>query len=657
MIEEGKSALILFALLGWFMPVNLYAQRCEEAPSKKIIKLMEKGLDQKNYDIHRRIAFLKQATEEDPQFASAWYALGNAYVILAQTEGNGYLTAEKYFLSTIEICPFYNARVYYLLGKIAFSKKLYAQCNDYLQVYLKHEDAKDEKELSEAEKIKPLAAFLADTYANPVPFSPQSVSAINTYEDEFLPMLTPDNSMLYYTRRYTKQGRNELTPRQVEEFHCSAREGDMFKPPIALAAPFNVPGEGYGGVTFALSNQQLILTICKQNKYGKVNCDLYGSTMKDGVWSAFVNLGDSVNTADGWESQPTLSGDGKSLYFASAREGSKGMDIYYSSKKEDGKWSKAKRLGPEINTDKNEKSPFIHSDSRTLYFSSDGHIGLGGYDIFYVKTDTSGVFRKPVNLGYPINTAEDEAGFFVSLDGKKGYFSSSKLRGKGVGGWDVFSFDLYPEARPEKVLLLKGTLAADAVPLSKTHIEIKGVKSKKITRIEVDSLTGGYSGIYTLEKNEDAVVSFMAPDAAFSSRLVKSTELDADPVIHAETKTLEKVEQGKAFRMDNISYAVNASELLQESKYVLDAFADYLQGQPGLQVEIRGHTDNRGNPADNLALSTDRAFAVYSYLLTKGISNKQISFKGFGDKAPLGTNETEEGRNRNRRTEFYILPH
>lgn len=264
---------------------------------------------------------------------------------------------------------------------------------------------------------------------------------------------------------------------------------------------------------------------------------------------------------------------------------------------------------------------------------------------------------KPVNLGYPINTPEDEAGFFVSLDGKKGYFSSSKLRGKGAGGWDVFSFDLYPEARPEKVLLLKGTLAADAVPLSKTHIEIKGVKSKKITRIEVDSLTGGYAGIYTLEKNEDAVVSFMAPDAAFSSRLVKSTELDADPIIQAETKTLEKVEQGKAFRMDNINYAVNASELLQESKFVLDAFADYLQGQPGLQVEIRGHTDNRGNPADNLALSTDRAFAVYSYLLSKGISNKQISFKGFGDKAPLGTNETEEGRNRNRRTEFYILPH
>lgn len=656
MIEEGKSALILLAFLVWFVPFNMHAQRCEETPLKQTGKLMEKGLDHKNFDIHRRIAFLKQATEEDPQFASAWYALGNAYVMLAQMEGNGYLTAEKYFLNAIEICPFYNARVYYLLGKIAFSKKLYAQCNDYLQVYLKHEDAKDEKELSDAEKIKPLASFLAEVYAKPVPFSPQSISAVNTYEDEFLPMLTPDNSMLYYTRRYTKQGRNELTPRQVEEFYCASKDGEVYNPPKALAAPFNAPGEGYGGVTFALSNKQLIITICKQNKYGKVNCDLYGSTMKDGVWTEFFNLGDSVNTVDGWESQPSLSGDGSSLYFASAREGSKGMDIYYSSKKEDGSWSKAKLLGPEINTDKNEKSPFIHSDSKTLYFSSDGHIGLGGYDIFYVKTDSSGAFKKPLNLGYPINTPEDEAGFFVSLDGKKGYFSSSKLRGKGAGGWDVFTFDLYPEARPEKVLLLKGNLAADALPLAKTHIEIKGVKSKKITRIEVDSLTGGYAGIYTLEKNEDAVVSFIAPDAAFNSRLVKSLELDASPIIHTGTKTLEKVEKGKAFRMDNINYGVNSSELLQESKYILDAFADYLREQSGLKMEIRGHTDNRGNPADNLALSADRAFAVYSYLLSKGISNKQISFKGFGDKVPLVSNETEEGRNRNRRTEFYILP-
>jgi outer membrane protein OmpA-like peptidoglycan-associated protein len=132
--------------------------------------------------------------------------------------------------------------------------------------------------------------------------------------------------------------------------------------------------------------------------------------------------------------------------------------------------------------------------------------------------------------------------------------------------------------------------------------------------------------------------------------------LDASPIIHTGTKTLEKVEKGKAFRMDNINYGVNSSELLQESKYILDAFADYLREQSGLKMEIRGHTDNRGNPADNLALSADRAFAVYSYLLSKGISNKQISFKGFGDKVPLVSNETEEGRNRNRRTEFYILP-
>jgi outer membrane protein OmpA-like peptidoglycan-associated protein len=642
-------AVLLFA----FAPY-VSAQRCEEAPSKKAAKLLERGSDPKKSDIHTRIALLTQATEEDPQFASAWYALGAAYVSLASMNGTGYQAAEKYFRKAIEICPFYNAKAYFLLGKIAYGKQEYRDASGFFQMYLQHEDKKAEAEEAEALKLHPLVTFLANAYEHPVPFEPVSLQSINTYEDEFLPMLTPDNDKLFYTRRFTKQGRNELVPRQVEELTCSQQANNQFSAPFSMSAPFNSPGEGYGGVTFSVNNHLLIITICKSARGGAVNCDLYSSRWKEGKWSAFESLGDSVNTKDGWESQPTLSGDGNQLFFATAREGSRGMDIYGSRLKEDGTWSKAASVGKTINTDKNEKSPFIHSDSKTLYFSSDGHTGMGGYDLFFAKADSAGNFKRPVNLGYPINTPEDEAGFFVSLDGKRGYFSSNKLKGKGAGGWDVFGFDLYKEARPEKVLLFKGSLASENIPLSKARIEIKGIQSGKTSRIEVDSVTGEFAGVYAFEKNEDALVSFTADNAAFQVNLIKAPAEDAQPVVSLGKKELLQAEEGKSFVMENILYGVNSADLLKESKVLLDAFADYLNAHPNMKVEIRGHTDNKGNPADNLALSADRAFTVFSYLQQKGVGKNKLSFKGFGDSRPLAGNDTEEGRTRNRRTEFYI---
>jgi outer membrane protein OmpA-like peptidoglycan-associated protein len=417
---------------------------------------------------------------------------------------------------------------------------------------------------------------------------------------------------------------------------------------------FDLSGDGYGGVTFSLDNTQLYITVCKLNKRGQNNCDIYYSEFIKGNWSELKSVGDGINTTDGWESQPTLSSDGKTLIFASARADSKGMDLYMSKKNEVGSWGMAENLGSPINTEGNDKSPFLHSDSKTLYFSSDGHVGLGGYDIFYSKSGDSDKFLKPTNIGYPINSNKDDVGFFVSTDGKFGYFSSNQLKEKGLGGYDIFSFELYKEARPDKIIFLKGTLTNEdkTKPLN-AFIEIKSVDSKKVTKINVDTASGNFIGVHTIKENEDVVVTVKQEGKAFTSQYISYKEETAGKPLKMDLES-KKIEANKAFTINNIQYKSNSAELTNGSKAILEEFVSFLKDNASINIEIRGHTDNIGNPIANMALSTDRAFTVFDFLSKSNIEKGRISFKGYGDTKPIKENTTEQGRMANRRTEFFI---
>lgn len=635
--------------------LNAISQNCKESDSKKAKSKLEKA-DNKSIDVETRIKYLKEAISEDENFAIAYYKLGMEFLLLSKIKGTSPYLAIEPLKKSIELCPEIDCKTYLMIGKLLFENKNFKDCSDYFTRFLKMDCKITENEYSEAEELNKKAQILDKLFTNTVPFNPKVIKQVCTYEDEFLPMLSPDNEILLFTKRYMKQGRDQLTAKQAEELFLANKSDSIFSNPKELTKPFNQSGEGYGGVTFSADNKSMFITICKMNKKGQINCDIYYTEYKNNRWSEFTNAGEGINTADGWEAQPTLSGDGKTLYFASARADSKKMDIYKSTRNEDGTWGLAENLGAPINTEGNEKTPFIHSDSQTLYFSSDGHTGVGGYDVYFSKADESGKFKTPRNIGVPINTEEDEVGFFVGTDGKYGYFSSNKIKQNVMGGWDVFSFELYEEAKPEKILFLKGKLKNENNEKpNEAIIEIKSLDGNKITKINVDTADGSFVAIHAVKSKEKVLLTVKQQGKAFLSKIIDMDEQEkkTSPILKEELVQKE-IKVNKAFTIDDIQYKVNAAELTKDSEFILSEFAQYLNDNPQLKIEIRGHTDNVGNSISNMALSTDRAFTVYDFLLKKSIDKSRISFKGYGDTMPIAPNTTEAGRTKNRRTEFFI---
>ncbi|HOZ30806.1 MAG TPA: OmpA family protein, partial [Bacteroidales bacterium] len=416
-----------------------------------------------------------------------------------------------------------------------------------------------------------------------------------------------------------------------------------------------------GASSITIDNSTLYITICEFVSRDYDNCDIYYSVRKSDGWSELTNLGSNINGIYTWESQPSISADGKTLYFSSIRPGNIDFDpdyptcdIWYSTKNADGTWAKAQNLGQVINTSGNEKSPFIHSDSQTLYFSSDGHKGIGGYDIFFAKYRDN-KWTNPINIGYPINTQNNDLGFVVNTQGTKAYFASNKFN--GLGGWDIYSFDLYPDARPEKVFLVKGTLIDDSgAVVTEATLEVKNIRTEEVSQGVVDSETGNYAVAVTTEKDkhDDFLMIIKKEDYSYTSALIETSDTTfVKPVeINFEVKPIEK---GKAVELRDIYYATASYEIDNKSLAVLDGFAEFLIDNPTVKIEIRGHTDNTGNVQSNMTLSSNRAKSVYDYLISKSISRDRLRYQGYGPNKPIASNKTEEGRAKNRRTEFYIL--
>ena len=514
---------------------------------------------------------------------------------------------------------------------------------------------KTDQDYNRATDLLNYSKFYINMIQHPVPFKPVVVEGISTSENEYLASFSPDNLIAFYTRvKKIMPDRNSLvqTPRLKEVFMYSDEiEPGLYGEGEEMPDPFNIY-DNEGGASLTADNNQLYYTVCKKNSQsGYENCDIYFSENVNGEWSKIKPLSDKINKANSWESQPSISTDGKTLYFISDRQGGYGgYDIYKSTMEDNGEWGAPVNLGPTINSKGNEKSPFIHPDGITLYFSSDGWPGMGGYDIFYSKLDDNGAFSKPVNLGYPINSPDNEIGFFVSTDGTKGYFASNKFSGKG--GWDLYSFDLYEEARPEKVLFIKGTVKDESSTLPvKAKIELRNVETKKVSEIPLDTNTGKYVAV-TPFKN-DYVMTIKKEGYVSESKYIAKT----DTVFSAPANIdmdIKPIELNKSYRINDIYFDFNSFQLNPESKIVLDQFIEFLNFNPSLDIEIQGHTDNIGNDAENLKLSANRAKAVYDYLVQMGISSERLTYKGFGKTKPVATNETEEGRAKNRRTVFLI---
>jgi len=629
---------------------------CPSINNKKAEKLYKEAQNKKKYDKKERLKFLREALELEPDYVEANFMLAEELIKTARVEGQSFKNAEKYLQIVLNNCPDYSPYTYFYLAQIRYGERKYTECAQLLDQFMKNVDLiKKDEDYNLAEQMKKSAKNLAEIFENPRPFNPVSVAEVSTKDDEYLAVISPDNELLLFTRRLERKKLDDLTPRTVEEFSYAKRIGDnLFEVGRAFGHPFNL-GDHYGGASLTPDNKHMYLTICKPYN-GRVNCDIYVSDFINGQWTEPKNLGPNINTPDGWEAQPTISADNKTLYFASARAGSKGMDIYKAERDATGNWGPAQNVGPPINTDGNEKSPFLHSDSQTLYFSSDGHPGVGKYDIFYVKTDEKGKWNKPKNLGYPINSEEDEVGFFVSTDGKLGYFSSNSIKGpEAKGGYDIFSFELYKEAQPEQVVFIKGEVkTSEGTPPENAIVEIKNPETKQKATFEVDANDGKYVAVVAVKKPEQLTITVKQPNMAFQSQLVKVEPGNPYKPVVANAE-ISELKVGGTYRLNNINYKTNSAELTKESLLILDELINFLNENPNIKLAIHGHTDDVGNDAANLALSTDRAFSVTQYLQEKGISKDRLQFKGFGETKPLVPNTSEANRAINRRTEFVII--
>ena len=583
--------------------------------------------------------------KEQSNYAKALFLYGQL-----KMEKEEFEHAQDLLIKGISVCPLYSEEIYWLVASMAFEGRNYDRAAHYYESYLRFFGLNEEKRALAQERWDE-SRYLKDMYEMPVPYKPQSVPGISTKDDEYLPILSPDNDIALFTRRRVKQEVGMLRAETVEEFVISyIDEGGLFNQGELMPYPFNLH-DNEGGASLTIDNNELFITICEPvNGYN--NCDIYYTARKDSFWSPLRRLLYPVNKSDSWESQPTISADGNTLLFTSIRPGGKGgADIYSVSRTENGSWGDLQSLS--FNTLGDEKSPFLHPDNQTLYFSSNGYRGLGGLDIFYVKKDTSGNWGEPQNIGYPINSEADDLGLFVSTDVKTAYFASNYLVGKG--GWDIFLFPLGKEARPERVLFLKGDVLDEfGDPLIASSVEIISIKDKSAIEIDVDHETGRYVAAVVLDKDEDVIVTVKDDFYAFNSQYVSATDegfespgkLDFD---------MKEIQQGEAFCINNIYFETDSFSLNQQAKHVLSIFVRFLQNRKDLKIAIHGHTDSSGDDAANLLLSKLRAKSVHDFLISSGVSSVRLSYEGFGEQKPLETNMSEEGRSQNRRTEFYIV--
>jgi len=570
-----------------------------------------------------------------------------------------YWLREKYFdameqgLKVIESCPDVFPNVYYFLGHISFIQKDYVASANYLKKSIELELA--DPYYSDGVMMYEKAKILSDIISDPVEFKPFVIKGISSKYDEYLAIISPDQEYAFYTRRLIKKTKQDIAETSVEEFTLSQKKDGVFSDGDAMKYPFNRT-DNEGGATVTIDNNILYYTKCTRDSKGYNNCDIYYTTKiksTDGTyrWSESREFPKSISKKNSWDSQPTVSSDGNTIIFSSNRKGGYGKTDLYEINFENNQWSAPKNLGTDINSAEEEKSPFLHTDGKTLFFSSTNFPTLGGFDIFYSRKDSLGKWQKPINIGYPINTSTDEVSLFVSTDGKTAYFASNKLIGEG--GWDIYGFPLHEAAKPERVLFLKGDLYDEDGTFAKDiEIEVKNLTTQKITTIKVNK--GSYVGAITLEDNDDVLLSIKEEGYAFYSKYI-----DAKDSTYISPSTLnidlEQLSAGSSFKIDNIYFATNSYEINQVSGQVINEFINYLRVNKSIVIEINGYTDNVGSSADNQILSENRAKSVYEYIISNGIQKNRISYNGFGEEFPVDNNDSEEGRSKNRRTEFKII--
>lgn len=625
----------LLLLLSLFLLVGATARAQKKVPARAVKQHREamRLLSENHYTEAEHK--LSKLFKRHPHYVSAGVTLGDLYIRSKQLE-----QAKQTYTTVLRNGPDFSYRPYFQLGKMSLTVAEYKEAKFYFEQTLKF-TALPANTLQDAGLYLNQCNFALEALANPVSFVPINMGdSINSAFDEYLPALTADDETILFTRKMP----------EGEDFYISHKDA---KGDWSLAQPLPPPLNttlNEGAHCLSSDGKTIYFTACYRNS-SLGGCDLYVSTLTPTGWSVPLNLGDKINTQH-WETQPSISFDGSTLYFVSNRPGGfGGSDIWVSKRSAAGAWDTPENMGPYINSRKDEISPFIHYDDQTLYFASEGMAGMGGLDIYLSKRMEDGEFGPARNLGYPINTEKDESSLFVNLSGTLALFSSES--GDSRGRNDIFYFELPEELRPEKAIYLKGKVldAQNNRPLEST-IEVVDLASGDLV---FQSTTFERDGVFLVSLPAGHSFAF---NASATGYLFYSENITVDDAISASEYYLLKlqpIEKGSAVILKNIFYEVNAFALQERSLIELRKLKSFLVLNPSVVIEIQGHTDNIGSRSYNQELSTQRAKNVYEALVRFGVDAKQMRYKGYGDSQPLADNTSEGGRSRNRRTQFMVL--
>lgn len=634
------SLILLLLLTG---PV-CYSQKFHTT-SNRALKLYKEGMTSYEFlDYASAENYFNQAKSVDNAFYEAYMMLGDLF-----SKQKRFSEAVTNYNMALKLDSVFYMPVFFNLANAEISVGDYTSALQHYKRYLV-QDKISSKNKQIAEKNLKNCEFSIKVMSNPVPFSPESIGdGINSADDEYWPSITADGQMLTFTRQANSVDQTRGSGISQEDFYISYLSGNRWQKAVSAGSPLNTR-QNEGAQSLSSDGSYMYFTACDRPG-GLGSCDIFFSSLSEGKWSVPFNVGFPVNTQY-WESQPSVSADGKLLYFSSSRPGGAGgKDIWFSILGKNGKWKPPKNLGTTVNTAGDEMSPFIHFDGRTLYFSSDGLPGMGGFDIYFTKMKDDTTWTIPQNLGYPINTFSDETGLVIESGGQKAYFSSKRDKQNGK---DIFWFNLYESIRPDPVAYLKGkvldrengkTLVADY-----ELINLSTGKSVLVNSSDADGnflvcLPSGYNyGINVRKKG----YLFYSENFMLEGRHTALKPFN-------QLISLSPLKIGESMLLANIFFEVDKWTLKKESINELNNLLDLLKENRDIIIEIGGYTDATGTEEHNQVLSEKRALAVVNYLIESGIVSERLKYKGYGNTSPKGNNITSEGRKLNRRTEVMIV--
>ena len=639
-----KIILILLLFFGIF---NSQAQNSNlSTDNKKALKHYRNAEYSFNKsDLEASKESLNEAVRKDPEFIEAWLFLGDVY-----NEENNYIEAINSYNHAIIINPYYFPYVYYIIGNLEFKLGNYKSALGFYKSYLTSNSITKEQ-INDAEKRIRNAEIALNITNNPLEIDLINLGkTINGQSDEYINFIDERIENIYLTKKESNPNYHIDGNPFKENFYFSTYIDNKWDCLKHFALPIE-ERLNIGGMNFSIDRRNIYFTGCSwPNSYG--SCDLFKISHIGNSWGNPGNLGNSINSKY-WDSQPILSSDGKILYFASKRSGGfGGSDIWMSKMQEDGNWGTPVNLGDSINTAGNEMAPYIHADTKTLYFSSDTHTGLGGYDLFISRKNDKGIWSNAENLGSPINTNENEINIFISIDASKAWISSD--REGGFGGFDIYEFDTEDSMKPERIVYVKGIVIdqSNKKPLSAV-IELTNLKkSETVIDLQSDSVNGNffipiYPGVdYAFNISKSGYL-FYSENFNFKDTLIFNSIEKIFELI--------PIQQGNSIVLKNIFFDFDSDSLKPTSYPELTLLSDLLINNPGINIQINGHTDNVGAEQYNIDLSEKRAKSVYNYLIKNEISPSRIHFKGYGANKPIESNDTPEGRAANRRTEIEVL--